>query len=93
MWLLPAYAAGAMFVEDVIGVMLVQANARNRANLSGLLDTVAWLCQIAVTALTVSVLFGHDIRRMAVMIAAVSVANYAGTFVGVEAGERWIKSG
>ena len=38
----PVWAAVAMLVQNVLAVLLVQAEARNRALLAGLLDCLMW---------------------------------------------------
>lgn len=88
--LIALYAAVAMFVQDILSTMLVQAEARNRAHLAGLLDSLAWVAAISTTTLSVSTLEGHDFGRQVVVVIAVSAANYFGTVAGTKIGARWL---
>jgi hypothetical protein len=83
-------AAVAMFVQDVLGTLLTQAEARNKANLSAALDSVGWFAAIATTTLSVSTLQGHDLGDKIAVLALVSLANYVGTFAGTRIGQRFI---
>ena len=85
------FAAISMLVADVLSVLLVQAEARNRAVLSGALDTVGWGAGIFVTLSTINSLNGHDKPLMYGVIAAVSIANFGGSYLGVRLGRRWVK--
>ena len=87
------WAALAMVVQDVFGTLLVQAQARNRAQLSAILDTVGYGASLICTYIGVSALQSHDLALKVTVIAAVSVANYGGTWAGVSIGERYIKGG
>lgn len=84
-------AAASMLLADVLSVLLVQAEARNRAVLAGLLDTVGWGAGIVVTLSTINALNGHDKPLMFGVIAAVSVANFGGSWLGVRLGKRFVK--
>jgi hypothetical protein len=83
-------ASVSMVVADVLSVMLVQAEARNRAVLAGLLDTVGWAAAIVVTLSTLNALNGHDRPLMYGVIAGVSIANFGGSYLGVRIGRRWV---
>ena len=80
-----------MFLQDVVAVPLTQAEARNRAHLAGVLDTVGWLVAIATTFISVDTLQGHDMSRKVAVIVVVSAANYVGTVTGVHLGKRFVK--
>jgi hypothetical protein len=84
------WAALAMFAEDIGGALLTQAMARNRANLSGMLDSLTWIAGIFTAAWSLDAIDGHSLALKAVVIAAVSVANYAGSALGVKVGKRFI---
>ena len=84
-------AAASMVVADILSVLLVQAEARNRAVLSGLLDTVAWGAALVVTLSTINALNGHDKPLMYGVVAAVSLANFGGSYLGVRIGKRYVK--
>lgn len=84
-------AALAMFAQDVIAVPLTQAEARNRAHLAGILDTVGWLVAIATTFISVNTLQGHSLAAKVWVIVLVSGANYFGTVTGTALGKRFVK--
>lgn len=84
-------AALCMVVQDIMAVLLVQAEARNRAGLAALFDSLMWLASIATTTISVSALQGHHLGTKAVVIIAVTLANVAGSFAGVRIGKRLIK--
>lgn len=86
------WASIAMVVEDILAVLLTQAQARNRATLAGWLDTAAWLAGILTTAWSLNAIDGHDLKLKVVVVAAVSAANFCGSWSGTKIGERWIKA-
>jgi hypothetical protein len=84
-------AAGAMLVNDVTAVLLVQSEARNRAGLAAIFDSVMWLASITTTTVSVTALQGHHLDAKAAVLIAVELANVAGCYVGVAIGRRFIK--
>lgn len=84
-------AAGAMLVNDVAAVLLVQSEARNRAGLAAIFDSVMWLASISTTTVSVTTLQGHHLDAKALVILAVTLANVAGCYIGVAIGRRWIR--
>jgi hypothetical protein len=86
------WAALAMVAQDVFAVLLVQAEARGRAALSAVLDSLMWLASIATTTISVTALQSHHLGAKTVVIVAVSAANMVGSFSGVKIGERFIKA-
>ena len=86
------WAALAMVVQDLLAVCLVQAEARNRAVLAGILDAFCWPAGIITTTITVTALQGHHLGLKADVIAAVTIANFAGSMAAVRFGRRYIKA-
>ena len=84
-------AALAMFAQDIIGVIQVQAEARNRGRLAGLCDVVGWLLAISTLTISVSALQGHNLANKITVIILVSIANYFGSDYGVAIGRRFVK--
>ncbi len=84
-------AAVSMLVADVLSVLLVQAEARNKAVLSGVLDTIGWGAGVVVTLSTINALNGHNEALMVGVVAAVTVANFAGSWGGVRLGKRFVR--
>ena len=85
------FAALCMLVQDVLGVLLVDAETRGHGWLAGLVDALMWGFGIATTTITVTALQGHDLRDKVAVIAAVSLANVLGSRIGVELGQRFVK--
>lgn len=86
------WAALAMCAQDLMGVLLVQAEARNRAVLAAALDSVMWLATITTTSISVTALQGHQIGLKAEIICWVTIANAAATYVAVRIGKRFIRA-
>jgi hypothetical protein len=84
-------AAGAMLLNDVAAVLLVQSEARNRAGLAAIFDCVMWLASIFTTTISVTALQGHHLGAKAMVIVCVTLANVAGCYIGVGIGRRFIK--
>lgn len=84
-------AAIAMIIQDILGTLLVQANARDRAVLSGFLDSLGWFAGIITTTLSVTAIQGHDWPAKITMCAFVTAANFGGSYIGVKVGERFLK--
>lgn len=89
--LIALQAAAAMVVQDILATLLTQAEARNRAKLSGLLDSLMWLAGIWTTDWALIDLNGHSSTDKIAVLVLVSAANYGGTVAGTKIGERWIK--
>lgn len=85
-------AGAAMLVEDVLGTLLVQANAKDLAWLSGLLDALAWGAGIITTTVSVTALQGHSMLAKVVVITAITIANVLGSVMGVKIGQRILKA-
>ncbi len=83
-------AALAMLAQDIIAVPLTQAEARNRAHLAGILDTLGWLVAITTTFISVDALQGHNTAEKVWVIVLVSGANYIGTLIGTKVGARFV---
>jgi len=84
-------AAGAMLINDVAAVLLVQAEARNRAGLAAIFDSVMWIASILTTTISVTALQGHHLSAKVAVLVAVELANVAGCYIGVAIGKRVIK--
>lgn len=88
-WLLPVVSAAAMAVQDVLGVLMVQAEASYRAHRAGLLDMAADAARMTAAVVTTgTVLLSRDVALKAAVIAATLAADYAATAAGVMIGRR-----
>ncbi len=83
-------AALAMVFQDVLGVCMVQAEARNHGWIAGVCDSTMWLFAIATTTLSVTALQGHNTNEKVLVVVAVTAANLIGSQLGVLVGKRFI---
>ena len=84
-------ATVAMVFTDVLGTIMVMAEARNRGWLAGWCDTAQWLVGITTTAITVTILQGHSFMEKVLIILFVSAANLFGTKMGQVVGTKYVK--
>lgn len=84
-------AALAMVCDDILAVCLVQAEARNRAILAGVLDSAMWVFSMIVTVTTVDVMQSHHTSTKVLAVGAITLANFTGSLIGVRVGRRWIR--
>lgn len=88
-WWLPAVSAAAMCCQDILGVLMVQAEAQYRAHRAAVCDMAQDACRItSLMIIGSTVLVGRDTALSAAVIAATLAADYIGTFTGVLLGER-----
>lgn len=81
-----------MVATDVLGVIMVQAEAGNRGWLAGIMDAAQWGVGIATTTISVTTLDGHDFRTKVLVVAFVTVANVLGTKLGQLTGKRLLSA-
>lgn len=80
----------AMLCQDIFATVLVQAEARNRKHLAGVMDASQWVFGICTTSISVTALQGHDLALKIVVLVLVSMANYGGTLLGTMIGKRFV---
>lgn len=85
-------ASLAMVVQDVVGTIMVQAEAANRGWLAGWCDAIGWGVGIASTFYSITALEGHDLPLKVGIIVFVTVANVVGTKLGQVIGTRLLES-
>lgn len=83
-------AALAMVVTDVLGTVMVQAEAANRGWLAGTMDTIGWYFSIGTTAISVTALQGHSLGTKIWVLVLVGAANLFGTKIGQVTGKWWL---
>lgn len=89
--LFPIYAGICMVFQDILGTLMVQAEARNHGWLAGSMDSIMWLFQIATVTITVTALQGKDTKKKVFTILCVTAGNLVGSEIGVLIGQRLIK--
>jgi hypothetical protein len=84
-------AALSMITQDVLEVLKDQSQARNRAFLAGMFDSLMWFALITTTTISVTALQGHSLHQKVLVLILVTVANFVGQGTGVLLGKRFIK--
>ena len=84
-------AAFSMVIQDILAVCQVQAEARDRALIAAVIDPVKWAAGITVTFAALEGLHSHSMTTKVVTVAAICVANFTGSYLGVVIGKRLIK--
>lgn len=93
MWWLPALAYVAMVTQDVLGSVLVMAEADRRAHTAALCDTAQDAARLTgLLVVTGTALDSTDLPLKVAVIAATLAADYTGTWLGVTLGGRLIKA-
>ena len=82
-------AAACMLITDILGTVMVMAEAKERGWLAGFMDMLGWYVAITTTSISVSTLSGHDTGEKVWVLALVGAANVFGTKLGVETG-KWL---
>ena len=83
----------AMFATDVVGTIMVIAESDRNALLSALGDTIGYLLGFVCNALALGSYVKYGLTPSTlIIIGAVSLANFSGTWSGVKIGERWMGS-
>lgn len=82
----------SMLVQDILGVLEVQAEARNKADLAGALDALVSVISIFIMAVAVSALQGHSLTEKIWILTVVAISNFIGSWLGVKIGKKFIKS-
>lgn len=92
-WFLPLLAYVAMVTQDVLGSVLVMAEADRRAHTAALCDTVQDAARLTgLLVVTGTALDSTDLPLKVAVIAATLAADYSGTWLGVRVGDRLIKA-
>ncbi len=89
-WEVAILAASTMAVTDVLGVVLVQAEAKNRGWLAGIMDASQWGVGITTTTLSVTAFQGHSLSEKVLVGGFVTLANVLGTKLGQLIGKRYV---
>jgi hypothetical protein len=85
LWKVAALGFSAMCIQDVLGTCMVIFESRFNAPVAGLFDVLGWGAGLICSALAIEEIIknGWRTRKSLVIIGSVSMANFAGTFVGV----------
>jgi hypothetical protein len=88
-WLLVPLAFAAMFMQDVLSVWLVRAEAQGRAHAAGNWDAAQDACRLLWLWIGGDALFvSRDLPFSLAVIAATLLADRWGTYAGVKLGAR-----
>ena len=80
-------ASVTMVVQDIIAVIMVQAEAKNRGWTAGFLDAVGWLVGIVCAKIVIK---SHGAAEVEALV-LVTVANVVGTKLGQVMGQRLLE--
>jgi hypothetical protein len=87
--LLPLASFLGMFAQDILCVIMVQAEASYRARRAAWMDTAQDACGVmSLLAVGGAVFIGHDVPLSAAVLGARLLADYCGTYSGVRLGQR-----
>lgn len=88
LWKVALLAFAAMCVQDVMGTCMVIFESRLNAPVAGLFDVAGWIATLVCSALALEEIIknGWKTRKSLTIIAAVSIANFVGTVMGVSIG-------
>jgi hypothetical protein len=84
-------AALAMVATDVLGTVMVMAEAKERGWLAGIMDCLGWYVSILTTTISVTSLQGHDTTQKVWVLVLVGAANIFGTKLGVVTGRALMR--
>ena len=90
MWL-AIIAAFCMICQDILVVSRVQAEARNRAVMAGVLDSIIWIFSMTTLSITLDTIHSGTTAHKITVGVAVTCANLIGTTSGVIIGKKLIK--
>lgn len=81
-------AFAAMTAQDILNTTMVIFESHFDAPLAGVMDQLGWIAGLACSAIALDSILtnGWRNKRSLILIAAVSAANFAGTFSGVAIG-------
>lgn len=86
LWKVGLLAFFAMVVQDILGTCMVVFEARLNAPVAGAFDVLGWVAGLICSALAIEEIVKHGwrTRKSLTIIAAVSLANFGGTVLGVQ---------
>ena len=85
------YSLLAMVLQDILGILMVQAEARNRAWLTAHFDTLQMFALITTQTISITAMQGHNLHEKVLVLLAMTAGNYIGALTAVPLGKRFIK--
>ena len=85
LWKVAILAFVAMCAQDVMGTVMVIFESQYNAVMAGIFDVMGWIAGLVCAALALEEIItnGWRTKKSLVIIAAVSLANFLGTCLGV----------
>jgi len=77
-------------VSNIASTLMVQAESRNRAVMSGVFEALYALFWIVAAKYSVNTLNGHDTTNTIVELVALVAGNFLGAWVGVTIGKKFV---
>ena len=87
--LIALWAALAMVVQDILGVLMVQSENRKRGTLAGVFDAAGWLFALVTLKYSLAAVDGHNTSLKVLVVLSVTVANIIGSRLGVMFGDKF----
>ena len=81
----------AMVLQDVLGILMVQAEARNHSWMTAHFDTLQMFALLTTQTISITAMQGHSLNQKVLVIIAMTLGNYVGALTGVPLGKRFIK--
>lgn len=85
------WAMICMIFQDILGTLMVIAEASYKGWTAGGLDSIQWLFSIATATIAVTALQGKNRTKKIIVVCFVTVGNLLGSEIGVLIGQRFIK--
>lgn len=79
----------AMLVQDIFGVLMVQAEGRGWGWRSGFMDGGMWICGLATNHYALNALDSHNQMLKVMVVIFVTMANVVGSKLGQHIGDRY----
>lgn len=89
MLLIAAIAFLAMMAQDILCVLMCQAENRGKGWRAGALDALAWVCGLTTNHYALNALDGHSFELKALVVVFVTAANILGSKSGQWLGDKY----
>lgn len=81
---------GCFILSNIASTLMVQAESRNRAFMSGVFETLYALFWIVAAKYSVNTLNGHNTTNTILELLALASGNFLGAWIGVTIGKKFV---
>jgi hypothetical protein len=85
------WAMVCMVCQDILGTLMVIAEAHYQGWTAGSMDSLQWLFSIATATIAVTALQGKNRTTKIIVVCFVTAGNLVGSEIGVLIGQRFIR--